>query len=71
MKGNLTLSNEEVNLFLHAVSYIADIAAGDTTQVDYFTEYDRKAFTVLCKMLYPLLKDIHEVRFGGYQNEHN
>jgi hypothetical protein len=25
----------------------------------------------LCKMLYPLLKDIHEVRFGGYQNEHN
>lgn len=65
MKGNLILSNEEVNLFLHAVSYIADIAAGDITQVDYFTDKDREAFMAMCKMLYPLVKDIHETRFGG------
>lgn len=65
MKGNLIISNEEVNLFLHAVSYIADIAAGDITQVDYFTDKDIEAFTVMCKMLYPLVKDIHEASIGG------
>lgn len=65
MKGDLTLNNEEVNLFLHAVSFMADVSSGDTTYVDYFTDEDMKAFTVMCKFLYPLVKDIHEVRFGG------
>lgn len=69
MKGDLTLNNEEVNLFLHAVSFMADVASGDITQVDYFTEEDIEAFTIMCKFLYPLVKEIHKVRFGGYQNE--
>ena len=64
MKDELFLNNEEVNLLLHAVSFMADVAAGDTAQVDYFTEEDIEAFKVMCKFLYPLVKKIHEERFG-------
>lgn len=64
MKDELFLNNKEVNLLLHAVSFMADVAAGDITQVDYFIEEDIEAFTVMCKFLYPLVKKIHEERFG-------
>lgn len=63
MKDELLLNDKEVDAFLHAVSFMADVANGDTTQVDYFTDEEIEGFTVMCKFLYPLIKKIHEVRF--------
>lgn len=64
MKDSLTLSDKEVDYFLHAVSFMANVAAGETTQVDYFTDDEIKGFKVMCKFLYPLIQKIHEERFG-------
>ena len=64
MKDELILSDKEVDQFLLAVSFMADVTAGDITQVDYFTDEEIKGFTVMCKFLYPLIQKIHEERFG-------
>ena len=64
MKDELFLSNEEVDYFLRAVSFMADVANFDITQVDYFTDEEIKGFTVMCKFLFPLVQKIHEERFG-------
>lgn len=69
MKEDLFLNDKDVDAFLHAVSFMADVANGDTTQVDYFTDEEIEGFIVMCKFLFPLLQKIHEVRFGGYLNE--
>lgn len=65
MKDELFLSDKDVDAFLHAVSFMADVASGETTQVDYFTDEEIEGFTVMCKFLFPLLQKIHEARFGG------
>lgn len=64
MKDSLTLNDKEVDQFLHAVSFMANVAAGETTQVDYFTNEEIEGFKVMCKFLYPLIQKIHEERFG-------
>lgn len=64
MKDELLLDDKEVDYFLHAVSFMANVASGDTTQVDYFTDDEIKGFTVMCKFLFPLVQKIHETRFG-------
>ena len=64
MKDELTLSNKEVDQFFTAVSFMADVAAGEITQVDYFTDEEINGFTVMCKFLFPLVQKIHEERFG-------
>ena len=64
MKNELFLNNEEVDYFLHAVSFMSDVASGEITQVDYFTDEDINGFTVMCKFLFPLIQKIHEERFG-------
>ena len=64
MKDKLTLSDKEVDQFLLAVSFMADVAAGEITQVDYFTDEEINGFTVMCKFLFPLVQKIHEERFG-------
>lgn len=69
MKDDLILNDKDIDAFLHAVSFMADVANGDITQVDYFTDEEIEGFTVMCKFLFPLLQKIHEVRFGGYKND--
>lgn len=69
MKDELILNDKEVDYFLHAVSFMADVANGDLFDVKYFTDDDIKGFTVMCKFLYPLVKKIHETRFGRVSNE--
>ena len=64
MKDNLILEDRDVDALLHAISFMADVAAGEITQVDYFTNGDINAFTVACKFFYPLVKKIHEERYG-------
>lgn len=62
MEDKLFLSNEDVDLFLHAIAFMSNVALGETTQVDYFTYEEIKGFKVLCKMLFPLVQHIHEER---------
>lgn len=38
MKNNLFLSNEDIDSFLHAIRFMSNVALGETTQVDYFTD---------------------------------
>lgn len=60
MKEELILGNDEVNSLLHAVAFMSDVALGETTQIDYFTDEDIKGFTVTCKFLFPLVQKIYE-----------
>lgn len=69
MKDKLILSDKEVDKFLLAVSFMADVASGDITQVDYFTNEEIEGFTIMCKFLYPLVQKIHEERFGVVSND--
>ena len=62
MKDELFLSNEDVDSFLYAIRFMSNVALGETTQVDYFTDEEIKGFEVLCKMLFPLVQNIHEER---------
>lgn len=62
MKDELLLNDKDVDAFLHAVAFISDVALGETTQVDYFTDEEIKGFEVLCKFLFPLVQRIHEER---------
>lgn len=62
MEDKLFLSNEDVDSFLHAIRFMSNVALGETTQVDYFTDEEIKGFEVLCKMLFPLVQNIHEER---------
>lgn len=62
-KDELILNTEEVELFLHCVAFMSDVALRDITQVDHFTETDIKGFTVMCKFLFPLVRSIHEEKF--------
>lgn len=61
MKDELILKDEDVKAFLTAVSLMSDIALGDTTQIDYFTDDEIQGFKVMCKFLFPLIQKIHEV----------
>jgi len=62
MKTDLFIKDEDVDLLLHAVIFMSDVALGKTTQVDYFTDEEIKGFKVLCKFLFPLVQEIHETR---------
>lgn len=62
MKDELLLNNDDVNSFLHAVAFMSDVALGETTYVEYFTDEDLKGFKIMCKFLFPLVQRIHEER---------
>lgn len=62
MRDALLLDNDDVNSFLHAVAFMSDVALGETTYVEYFTDEDLKGFKIMCKFLFPLVQRIHEER---------
>lgn len=59
MEDKLFLSNEDVDSFLHAIRFMSNVALGETTQVDYFTNEEIKGLKYYARCFFPLVQNIH------------